>query len=105
MGTVYSSLLARLVGLAGDSAPFIVPAGEVWVVRQISWAPHVGLVNVEVSMTGQGAVTMWRSSTDLLNPTDGLVEGRWVIEPGDFFQLHATFAVDFYVSGYRLLLP
>ena len=104
MRNVYSAVLAAARGLAGDSAVLAPAAGQIWVLRDITlWNGNTGPI-VDASITTYAGITIWSSSW---TATPGLVheEGRWVINQGSWIQMHATFPVDFWLSGYVLDLP
>lgn len=101
-GYVYSTSLARARDGSGDSDPFPVPDGSIWVVRNITMynGNEVPLVTASVSATD--GITVF--ANQWIAVTGSVVwNGRIVLDqPGDFIQLHATFGVDFWVSGYQL---
>jgi len=106
MATVYSKLFAVVHALAGDSSAYSVPDGYRWIIRDIS------IYNGNLAEVVNASVTTVDATNLAVANADDNVgqwyfheEGRWVIPDGEFFQLHATFACDFVISGYELVLP
>lgn len=108
MARLYSTLICHLRGLTGDSSALTPPPDDLWVVRDISVYNGNTLENVAASITGIDGVVIWSHSWSALGSDSPWQhqEGRWVVPAeGGFLQCHATFPVDFYVSGYALSLP
>jgi len=98
-------MLARAHGGVGDSDPYVVPAGFIWIIRDVELYNGNLLDGVTASVTTTDEITVvsasWLGATGCYQWT-----GRVVLDQeDDFFQLHANFAVDFYVSGYELVAP
>ena len=105
MSRVYSARLAALESFSGDSPAYVVPPGEVWVIKQITWYAHTFGPVTEFSITGLDTQVYFSGSAISL-PAWGTQELRITLEPdGDFFQLHANFSIDLHVDGFRLALP
>jgi hypothetical protein len=108
MAQVYSELLIWEKALAGDSAAYAVPTGQLWVVRDISVYNGNSAVIVDASLTTYDGVVLWAAHWDPLDPINAWqhAEVRQVVpSPLGFLQAHATFPVDLYISGYSLTLP
>jgi hypothetical protein len=107
MASIYSTLIAHFSHASGDSAALSPPAGYIWVVRDISVYNGNLLEDVQASVTGIDATTLWMHEW-LTAGGWAHDEGRWVIPAeaeGGFLQCHATFPCDFYISGYALSTP
>jgi hypothetical protein len=108
---VYSTRLAELVGLgAGGTALPVPPAGNVWVVRNISaaylGAPTIALSGFSVQLAS-GCV-VWLLDGPVIVPGRSYDwGGRHVLNPGDTWEFTSSDASDWslIVSGYQLLLP
>lgn len=110
MSKVYSALLAEWVAPPGGGATsFFVPAGTLWVVRDLVayLGPQVAVYNgggftitdgfgaVVWAVTGQYVMRNWTYS----------LESRQVINPEDELHLQAKDEWSFRISGYALTLP
>jgi hypothetical protein len=99
---VYSQQFASTPGLIGLGT-LVVPAGELWIVRDISlYNVHSSSITASV-FAGTGG-TMF--IVDILTAnTYAHQEGRWVLPAGDSLNIFSTAACNFFVSGYNLSLP
>lgn len=106
MADLYTQSFAVVHGQVGDTSPYVVPAGYRWVIRDVAcWNGNLAVV-VAASITTVDATTIVQcNASESIGQWYFHQECRLVIPDGEFFQLHADFAVDWMVSGYQLLLP
>jgi hypothetical protein len=109
MASLYTQSFAIVQAGVGDSDPYLVPEGFRWVIRDISmWNGNLlEVVDASVTTVG-GAAIAHGNGPEIAGQWYFHEEGRWVLPdagPDGFFQLHATFPVDFVISGYALTLP
>jgi len=108
MSNVYSTLLVWEKALAGDSTPAGPNPGFVWVIRDITVYNGNTLEIVDASITGLDGIVLWATEWNPVDAQAGLShELCHIVIPAvdGFVQLHATFPVDFYISGFQLSLP
>lgn len=104
MAAVYSSRLYRVSGLNGGSGTITVPAGEVWIVRDVDAysGAVVGTVTVRFLDIDTGG-TIWENTGGINTATYASWRGRQVFEAGDSFAFSASDLSDIRASGYKLL--
>jgi hypothetical protein len=103
---VYSVVIYGWHAQVGDSDPIENPSGELWIIRDIScWNGNLAEVTDSSITTNDEIAICHTNANEVIGQYWFHQEGRWVIPPGNFLQFHATFPVDWYVSGYSLSLP
>jgi len=107
MARLYSSALYVAENLMGDlSEP--VPAGEVWVVRDVTLLQFAGSAGAASNVYVGDALTLWFIAAHL-DPTvaDAYYhwEGRQVIAPGSAIRVLTGESTQVRISGYILTLP
>lgn len=105
MAAVYSKSFARFRDASGDSDPIPVPAGRIWIIRDISIYNGNLFPLVQAGVTSTDGIAIceftWAAQATLQRQ-----ESRIVLDQtGDFIQCHATFGCDFWISGYELTTP
>ena len=102
---MYPPYSTRFIAAAGVTNPveYIVPAGQVAVVRHADFYWGGGLDQASVFVTGSQRQTF---AFHLFNPTDassGSWEGHQVLYPGEILVAYADQPIDVTISGYLLV--
>lgn len=107
---LYSTRFIALQGLQATSASVTVPAGHVYVVKQITMYmdPNFGTTRAFFQDDVSGAA-LFSGATNIGTPAWFGFYGAIVFEPGDGFHFHVaaspTDGCDVYAGGYDLTLP
>jgi hypothetical protein len=102
---LYSISLFQANGIVGSSV-LIVPAGYLWVIRNVDvYVAAPLLSSVDVRMLGTAGQTIWWLTTDADTTQHAQWEGRQVLPSGEHLTFSTTGAADITASGYQLLEP
>lgn len=107
---LYSKRFDIQAGLAGTSPSITVPAGHVYVVKQITFYmnPSLGQARAFFEDDGSG-VALFSDGTNIGTPLWAGFYGAMVFEEGEAFHFHTAVTpgdgVDCYVGGYDLITP
>jgi hypothetical protein len=108
--SVFSTRFLAQAGLAGTGVSVLVPAGHVYIVKQVTMyaSPSIGPIRMFLEDDTTGAA-LFSAATQAGTPGWFGLYGALVFEPGQgfHFQIDAfpTDAADVYCGGYDLLLP
>lgn len=106
MSTVYSQLLIAISGVALNRN-FVVPAGFIWVVRDITCAVTGGGLGDQQQLYDVTTGTMIARFVEVASDASQQWSGRQVCPPGTTLNVasNGTGLVLFRVSGYALTSP
>jgi hypothetical protein len=106
---VYSTQFVAGTGLTATTVSVgPVPAGEVWILRDVDAYANTGLTSrVDVNVRGSVGQTIAYLEFPPSTQASKQWTGRQVINPGESFgyQIGGLDAVDLTISGYRLTTP
>lgn len=105
MANVYSTQFLAVAG-ASSGRVYVVPAGEVWVLRDITMFQGSQAVTPIARVLGPAGACLYYAAGTLLASTAYHEECRVVLEPGDSLSLEVDDGdCDCVLSGYVLSLP
>lgn len=110
MAALYSTRFLAQAGLSGTGTSYVVPAGKVAVIKQVTiyLDPSFGVARAFLEDGATGAA-LFSGGTNIGTPAWFGFYGAIVVNPGDsfHFQVNATAgdAGDVYCGGYLLSLP
>jgi len=107
---VYSTRFVALSGFTGGpTVVYTVPAGFVAAVKCIaaSVGANTAPVGWRVSLSTAEQLARWDLDTLVTAGGTQLLEGHWVLNPGESLQVTTVsgLVADFFISGYLLSLP
>lgn len=108
MATVFSRRFFAQQGLSGSSSSMIVPAGHVWIVKQVTIYMSSSAANITTFFEDESSgAALFSAGVDLQHPGWFGFYGAIVFEAGDGFhfrvnQSPATDGADVYAGGYDL---